>query len=585
MPRIRKTSQSSVAVYWRIALYIRLSREDWKDEDGKKNGQDSPDVSRSIVEQKKILNEYVETHFQEEDTVVDTYIDDGLTGTDDTRDNFRRMMDDVERGKVNCIIVKTLSRAFRNYADQGRYLEEIFPRKGVRFISTGNPFVDSFKDLDAIQNGLEIPINGLMNDRFAAKTSADVRRTFDAKRRRGEFIGAFAPYGYKKDPENKNRLLIDEEAAQVVKNIFLWFVNGGMSKTSIAKKLNELGIPNPTMYKSHVQRCKYKNPNIKKTDGLWSSSIVLNLLTNETYIGNMVQGRFRIISYKVHTQTRVPEDEWYVVPNTHEAIIDRDTFAKAQLLHSRDTRTAPGKRELYLFSGFLRCADCHKSMRRKTSKELVYYHCRTKTDKGQCTKHTIREDKLTQAVLDAIRTQIGLAESELFELVEQTSNIEKHPVCFTGMRQLREEELARIQAAANSLYLDWKNGDITKDDYRRMKASFDEKTANLREAIESVNSEINSTEETFSDDAYLTAFMKYKNIQTLDRGILVALVDTIHVHQGGQITIDFTFADESKRIANYVENGNLEAERGLTASRIIGSVVHKTAVSRERKEP
>ncbi len=553
MPRIRKTLQRPVSVCWRIALYIRLSREDWK--------EDEKALSGSIVEQQKILNEYVETHFQEEYTIVDSYIDDGLTGTDDTRDSFRRMMVDVEAGKVNCIIVKTLSRAFRNYADQGRYLEQIFPRMGVRFISTGNPFVDSFKDPDAIQNGLEIPINGLMNDRFAAKTSADVRRTFDAKRKRGEFIGAFAPYGYIKDPKNKNSLLVDEEAAQVVRNIFSWFVNGGMSKRAIVKRLNEMGIPNPTMYKSHVQRCNYKNPNTETNDGYWNTSNVSNLLSNEIYIGNMVQGRTRVISYKVHKVVKTSEDEWYVVPNTHEAIIDRETFEKAQLLHSRDTRTAPGKRELYLFSGFLRCADCQKSMRRKTARGLAYYYCRTKINKGLCTNHTIREDKLTQAVLDAIRLQISLVESiaEVMDVVRQTTSIKTQSIRLTGMRKLREEELSRIQVASDSLYLDWKNGDITKDDYRRMKAVFEDKSTKLRDMIESITIEINTADAVTSDDAYLAAFMKYKNIQTLDRGILVTLVDTIHIHEGGQITIDFTFSDELKRIADYIESSQSES--------------------------
>ncbi len=569
MPRVRKAVQAAPAVTWKIALYIRLSREDWREDDkGGRNGarkdsaQDAPDVSRSIVEQKLMLQEYVETHFAEEEYVInDVYMDDGLTGTDDTREDFTRMMFDVDGGKVNCIIVKTLSRAFRNYADQGRYLEQVFPRKNVRFISIHNPFVDSFKDPDAIQNGMEIPINGLMNDRYAAKTSADIRRTFDAKRRRGEFIGAFAPYGYIKDPEDKNSLLIDEETAPIVRDIFSWFVDEGMSKTGIAKRLNELGVPNPSAYKARVQHFKYRNPNTAVNDGCWCSSVILNILRNEMYIGNMVQGRNRIISYKVHTQVNVPEEEWYVVPNTHEAIIDMDTFEKAQSLHARDTRTAPERKEVYLFSGFIRCADCKKAMRRKTAKELVYYYCRTKKDKGTCTNHSIREDILIHAVLDAIRVQISLVDSlaDMLDTINQNPNVKKQSTRLTAMLKLREEELQKILAASESLYLDWKSGDISKDAHHRMRASFDEKADRLRETIRSIKDEIATMEKgVSSDDACLIAFKQHQNIEKLDRAIVVELIDAIYVHEGGQITIDFAFADEFKRVADFIENNQRE---------------------------
>ena len=383
MPRVRKSTRTETVKHWKIGIYTRLSRED-KEKEGEqisnRRGKRkippnvASDSSGSIVEQDKILTEWVEDYFREERyTVVEYFTDDGLTGTDDTRDDFQRMMEFAQDGRINCIVVKTLSRAFRNYADQGRYLEQIFPRLGVRFISSGNPFVDSYNNPDAITGGMEIPINGLMNDRFAAKTSADIRRTFDAKRKRGEFIGAFAPYGYIKDPGDKNSLLVDEAVADIIRDIFHWFVVDGISKRGIAIKLNELGIPNPTAYKQKVLRLKYQNPGAKMNDGLWSPNNVLGILKNEMYIGNMVQKQYRVISYKVHTQIKTAEDEWYVVPGTHEAIVSKELFQQAQSLHSRDTRTAPGKKENYLFSGLLRCSDCKKAMRRKTSKQLVYY--------------------------------------------------------------------------------------------------------------------------------------------------------------------------------------------------------------------
>ena len=569
MARVRKSTRTETAKHWNVGIYIRLSREDKEKEEeqtgnrrGKRKGPQNVanDSSGSIVEQDKILTEWVEDYFREEHyTVVEYFTDDGLTGTDDTRDDFQRMMEFAQDGRINCIVVKTLSRAFRNYADQGRYLEQIFPRLGVRFISSGNPFVDSYHDPDAITGGMEIPINGLMNDRFAAKTSADIRRTFDAKRRRGEFIGAFAPYGYIKDPQDKNSLLVDEAVAGIVRDIFHWFVVDGMSKRGIAVKLNELGTPNPTAYKQKVQRLKYQNPNSKVNDGLWSANNVLGILKNEMYIGNMVQGRQRVISYKVHTQIKTDESEWYVVPNTHEAIISEELFLQAQSLHSRDTRTAPGKTKNYLFSGMLRCSDCKKAMRRKTSKQFVYYHCRTVVDKGAgtCIKRSIREDKIAKAVYDAIHLQIDLVQS----LSNTLDTIHERPVVKTqsnrldAMLKLRQEELDQVVKAISSLYMDWKSGDITKEDYRNMKAEFDEKSAMLKAAVENIKDEISTLANGVNaEDPYLTAFLKHQNIKELSRGIVVELIDTIYVHADGQLTIDFTFADEFKRVVDFIEN-------------------------------
>jgi DNA invertase Pin-like site-specific DNA recombinase len=567
--------RTAIKKIWRIGIYIRLSREDKEKEaeqvSKKRGGRNQPqnvaaDASGSIIEQDKILTEWVEEYFEareEEYEIVEYFVDDGLTGTDDTRDEFQRLMEFVEDGRINCIVVKTLSRAFRNYADQGRYLEQVFPRLGVRFISSGNPFVDSYNDPDAINNGMEIPINGLMNDRFAAKTSADIRRTFDAKRKRGEFIGAFAPYGYVKDPEDKNSIIIDEEAAQVVRDIFNWFVVDGMSKRGIALKLNELGVLNPTAYKQRVQKLKYKNPGTEMNDGRWMGSNIYALLRNQMYTGDMVQGRNRIISYKVHTQISVPEEEWYIVPNTHEPIISRELFEQAQLLHSRDTRTAPGKKEVYMFSGLMRCSDCKMAMTRHVSKNLVYYHCRAAIAKGSCKSRSIREDRLEKAVFDAVRVQIELVQSlsDALNAINQRPHVKTQSNRLTAMLKLRQTELDRIITASDGLFIDWKNKEIPNEDYRRMKASFDEKAAALRAAVDNIKDEINTLARGVNaDDPYLTTFLKHRNITGLNRGIVVELINTVYVHEDGQITIEFAFDDELKRVLDFIENNKNDLE-------------------------
>ena len=196
-----------------------------------------------------------------------------------------------------------------------------------------------------------------------------------------------------------------------------------------------MGVLNPTAYKQRVLKLKYRNPGTDMNDGLWMGANIYTSLKNEMYIGNMVQGRNRIISYKVHTQISVPEEEWYVVPNTHEPIIDRALFEQAQLLHSRDTRTAPGKREVYIFGGLIRCSDCKMAMRRSSANNYSYYSCRAAQDKGNCKRRTVREDRLIKAVYDAVRVQIELVQSlsDALNAINQRPNVKTQSNRLTAM--------------------------------------------------------------------------------------------------------------------------------------------------------
>ena len=264
-------SNSSQFKTWKVGKYIRLSRDDGNSE------------SESITNQRKILNEHIPDFFEDDYDIIDEYIDDGRTGTsDDTRPDFLRLIEDVKRGRINCIITKNLSRAFRNSANQGKFLEEFIPLYNTRFISLYEPRIDTFLNPEIVHS-LEVSITGFINEQYAYKTSMDIRRTFDMKRKKGEFIGAFAPYGYKKNPENKNALIIDEEAAEVVREIFHWFVNEGMSKYGITRRLNELGVLNPAAYK-RKKGLNYANPQKMLNDGLWSEKTVATILANEVYI-------------------------------------------------------------------------------------------------------------------------------------------------------------------------------------------------------------------------------------------------------------------------------------------------------------
>ncbi len=564
MPRIRKSQNNQLTTrrtVWRIAVYIRLSKDDGNDE------------SLSVTNQKKIITEYIEEFFEDEHIIVDIYADDGLTGTDYERPEFQRLIHDVEAGTVNCIICKTLSRAFRNYSDQGYFLEFVFPLYGVRILSIGDPSLDTYKNPDAVQ-GMEVPITGLMNDRYAARTSNDIRRTFNTKRRKGEFIGAFAPYGYMKDPEDKNAFVIDEEAAEVVRNIFRWFVDG-TSKNGITKKLTEMGVPTPTAYK-HSKGLNLQTPKISRNDGMWGITTVCTILKNEVYIGNMVQGKQRVISYKVHEKITPPREEWFIVENTHEAIIDRETFDKAQRLQERDTRTAPGKKQLYLFSGLLRCADCKRSMTRRTNrkpnKTYVYYACSTYVfkSKDKCTRHVIKEEVLHEAVLKAVQAQISLVGdmAEVVKEINRTSTVCTQSKRLQQLLKDRTKELEKLICVTDNLYMDWKCGDITRTEYVRMKAKFEQQAEQVKSIIANLQTEIQLSEKGVGgDNPYLTTFLKHENVKSLDRGLLVELIDTIYVHENNEITIQFNFADQHKRIVEFIENNqhNLELIKSNTA--------------------
>ncbi len=534
-PRCRKK--------WLIALYIRLSKEDGND------------VSNSILHQEERLKAYL-SHFEDNYELAGVYKDDGYTGTDTNRENFQRMLKDIREHKVNCVIVKDLSRLSRNVTDATYYIENVFIEYDVRFISLELPALDSFKHPEQM-NSILIPIQNVINDDFCRQTSVKVRGVFNQKRMTGQFIGAFAPYGYRKNPEDKHRFVVDEDAAAIVRDIFIWYVKDGVSKSGIARKLNDLGIPNPAAYKKQ-KGLKYVNPNAN--DSLWSPKTIREILSNQMYLGHMVQGRFRIKSYKVHTQITTPREEWYIVENTHEPIIDREIFDSAQKLQEKDTRQTPGKKTLYPLSGFVRCADCKKAMVRSqggSKTKITYYQCRTYRDKSKnaCTKHSIRADVLEDAVFNAIKTQMELASSPktIINEINSAPSVSSNDSRLSSLLNTREKELIKLTVIKDSLYSDWKNGDLTQEDYRRLKPKYDDQIESLKNNIEALKAE-RQTAEAGSVNPYLRDFLKYGTIKELYRSVTVDLIDTIYVRKGGEVEIVFTFRDQHKLIMALVEN-------------------------------
>lgn len=547
MARKSKYEYSSATLstaLWKPALYIRLSREDGDREE-----------SNSIASQRELLTEFANT--QTDMAAPRLYVDDGYTGTDFDRPDFQRMIVDLRAGIVNCVIVKDLSRFGRNYVGVGEYLEHVFPLLNVRFISVSDN-VDSYLDPHSVNN-LVVPFKNILNDEYARDISNKVRASLDLKRRQGKFIGSFASYGYRKDPNDHSRLLIDEAAAAVVRDIFDWFL-AGTSVLGIAKRLNEQRIPNPSAYKRQ-QGMNYCHPASDKLDGLWPDSSVRRILHNPLYTGTMVQGKNRMKSYKLHISEAVPKEKWITVEQTHEAIIPQELFDQAQSLFERDMRTAPTRKQVYVFSGFLRCADCGKAMNRKQISQpygsYQYYICSTfkKQHKGACTKHTIRSDRLEQAVLETLRCQIALAVEmdELIAEINRSGTRSRSVKPLLDERAQLETERERIEQMKLSLYPDWKAGDISREEYHRLKEQFEQQQAKLDTRLASLQARIDEAQNGVDEtNSFLSQFVKYRSLQTLTREVVVELIDMIYVHEGGKITIKFKFSDAYAAAKDYI---------------------------------
>ena len=538
---------------WSVALYIRLSQED---ED---NGQDKQE-SNSVTSQKTLLNEFVEEH---DDLIVyDTYIDDGFTGTDFNRPSFQRLLEDMRNGNINCVIVKDLSRLGRNYIEVGNYIEQVFPLFNIRFIAI-NDSVDSFKN-PASTNTILVPFKNLINDEYARDTSTKIRTSLNGKKKKGEFVGAFPSYGYIKDPKDKHKLAIDEVAADIVRKIFYWNVNEGLGKIAICHRLNELGILNPTGHKKLELGQNYNNYGIQDNAYTWTPSTVRNILNNEVYIGNTVQGKRRTKSYKVHKVEAVPKEEWVRVENTHEAIIDKETFKKAQELSRRDTKVSQKTNELSIWAGFLKCADCGRAMNKKSStnksgSKYEYYICSTYRKKSNklCTKHTIKEELLEKAVVQAINLHIDLLinTEEIIKQINQSSfqNLKNENI--ENMIMTKQNEISKISNFKRTLYEDWKNADITREEYLEYKQKYENDIERLKLNIERLQNEKQKYENQHqSSNKWIEKFREQKGITELSRDIMMELIDGIYVHDNGNITIRFKFEDEFKRCQDYIEN-------------------------------
>lgn len=546
---------------YQAALYLRLSKEDGDVEDGGKL------VSNSISNQKDLIMDYLKLHPEIE--VHSVWADDGYSGVNFNRPNFQKMLEEIKCGDVDCVIVKDLSRFGREYIESGRYIEKIFPALGVRFIAV----TDNYDSADnaLYNNDMLVPFKNLINDAYCRDIFVKIRSHLDMKRKRGEFIGAFAVYGYLKDENNKNKLVVDEYAGGVVRDIFRMKICG-MNQQAIADRLNQQGILCPLEYKRSLG-IKLQTSFQKSAKSAWTYMAVARILKNEIYTGVLIQGRQTTPNYKVKTRVAKAESEWIRIENTHEPVIDKFTFHLVQILLKLDTRVSPEQSALYPLSGFLYCGDCGEAMVRKTvssgGKRYVYYVCSgNKKNKTVCVPHCIREDVLKDTILKMIQGHIR----EVVGLDEALKTIENAPKTKTEILKYQKridkkrEEIAKAEIRKENLYDDLKDGIISKEEYMQLKQEYDRRIAEAEKVVAvCIREQDLIIDNKGSLSEWTGHFRQHGNIVELNRNVVAVMVEKVFVYSSERIEVVFNFQNEFEAAMQYIhaEEGDREKNHSV----------------------
>lgn len=540
---------------WNATLYLRLSRDDGDKEE-----------SNSITGQRELLRDFIRTRPELREYAV--RIDDGFTGSNFERPSFKKMLEDVKAGRTNCIIVKDLSRFGRNYKEIGNYLERIFPFLGVRFIAVN----DGFDTLTARRgaDGYLVPLKNLINEVYSKDISRKSGSALAAKQKNGDFIGAWAPYGYRKCPDDPHKLEPDEATAPVVRQIFRWRAEG-VSVTQIARRLNDEGVPSPSAYLYNTGVCK-----TEKYNGVsWYVQTVKNLLSRQVYIGHMVQGKKRQSFYENRGQYKKPREEWVVVENTHEPLIDRETFDKVQALAQR--RNAKYFEALGRFThlettenilkGLICCADCKRPLVRYKNvsheKKLWYtFICPTHAnDIGSCPLKNIREDALFPMLLQAIQTQIALAADmeAIVRRVNSSPKYRKQTATLQGRLDAAKRALKRCNGLYDSLYQSYVDQLMTEQEYMTLKRRYKAEAEEAERLIEALTRRQAAEAAHTPENPFLAAFGSFRGADALTKEMAQALIERVYVDGDSNIEIVFRYRDEYKELCTYLEGRETDA--------------------------
>ena len=540
---------------YRTAAYVRLSVED--------SGKPGADT---IEGQKNLLLRFIED--DPTLTLYGLFCDNGRTGTDFERPEFEKLMEAVKHGEVDCIVVKDLSRFGRNYKETGNYLERIFPFLGVRFIAVN----DGFDTLTAERgaDGYLVPLKNLINEVYSKDISKKSGSALATKQKNGDFIGAWAPYGYRKCADDPHKLEPDEATAPIVRQIFQWRVDG-MSVTRIAKKLNDSGIPSPSAYLYNTGVCKTE----KYNGAIWHIQAVKIILTRQVYIGHMVQGTKRQSFYENRGQYKKPREEWVVVENTHEPLIDRETFDKVQELARRKNaeyfenlgRFTHLESTENILKGLVCCADCKRPLVRYKNvsheKKLWYtFICPTHAnDIGSCPLKNIREDALFPMLLQAIQTQIALAADmeAIVRRVNSSPKYRKQTATLQGRLDAAKRALKRCNGLYDSLYQSYVDQLMTEQEYMTLKRRYKAEAEEAERLIEALTRQQAAEAAHTPENPFLAAFGSFRGADALTKEMAQALIERVYVDGDSNIEIVFRYRDEYKELCTYLEGRKTDA--------------------------
>ena len=534
---------------FKVAIYLRLSKED----DDLSCSSGSKNESNSISNQRKLIYDFMKSHPGLE--LYDEYKDDGKSGSNFDRAEFQRMMKDIEEGKVNCVIVKDQSRFGRDYIDVGKYKEKIFPKLGVRFI-TINEGYDSLSATSS--DDLAFTINSFVYDFYIRDISTKIRTNLTAKKQNGEYAGAFVAYGYVKDSDDKSKLVVDPFAANVVRDIFRWKIEG-LSPQNIAVRLNELGIPSPAEYK-RLSGSNYKTNFQTSSKAIWSHVSVRRILKNEIYLGVMIQGKRTTPNYKTKTVVTKAESEWLRVEGTHEAIISARDFELVQELLKDDTHCRSGDITVPVYAGRVYCGDCGATAVRKTvsyaDKRYVYYVCNAnKHDKKVCSRHSIREDVLDQVIYQTVRHQIDLL-LDVDKALRQFENLswEKHKLKqLDASIEIQEEAVRKNNMLRLGIYEDLRAGLLDRSEYDSLKKELAERIDEADAAIEKLNKEKREILDGVSrQQSWVEQFRQYENVTELTRPMVIHLIERINIFEDSNIEIVFRHRNQIEEILQFI---------------------------------
>ena len=506
---------------FKVGMYIRLSREDGDKQE-----------SESIGNQRKIIKRFLEENNL---SFVDEYVDDGVSGTTFDRKGFNRLIQDIEKNRINMVITKDLSRLGRDYIKTGYYLEKYFPEKSVRYVAILDG-IDTY--LDSTNNDIS-PFKAIMNDMYAKDISKKIKSVFREKQKSGQFLGSIAPYGYKLSENEKGKLEIDDYSAEVVREIFQMYSNGHGS-IDIMNYLNRKGILNPSSY----HKTKYK----KKKSNKWNQITILSILKNQAYIGNTVQNKKRKISYKSKKVVDNPTENWIIVYNTHEAIIDSETFEKVRLmLEAKDT--SKFTKHEYLFKGLLKCHHCGRKLQiaLKGRSMNPYINCTGHEKRGG---HPISMNywKFEESILDVIRNicKIYLDENIFVEAFK------RYKKGFSKLIDGYEKELNKIENKIKAIninidkmYMDKLNDIISTDDYMRFYNKFAEEKKELTEKqydIKQKSRTIKEKEdENINEQEIKKIINEFLSMKEVNKVLLYRLINHIEIDKDKNIYIHFNF--------------------------------------------